>query len=161
MWAAPTRRMRWICPATRPNPGSGRSRTSSTSRATKARPGVTTLYYHFNKTNPYDVDLQGNPLYNAITPEQEERAREILNIYSHLLGIQFVETESTGNWIKTGQFGASVFMQFGQWGSASPAASRASAGPAACSWTSPRTGSNETYNVSRAGSTSPSTKSRT
>jgi hypothetical protein len=74
--------------------------------------GVRTLFYHFNKTNPYDVDLDGNPLYNAITVEQEQRAREILDIYSNLLGVQFVETESTGIWIKTGQFGLQIWMQF-------------------------------------------------
>jgi hypothetical protein len=61
---------------------------------------ITTIYYNF-KDN-YGVDADGNPLSNVITPTQRQRAREVMEIYSRLIGIQIVETADRGFVIATG-----------------------------------------------------------
>ena len=73
---------------------------------------ITTLYYHFNKTNPYGY-LAGQALYNEISEAQKQRAREIFEMYANTMGLQAVETESSGNWIVTGTFDDQIVQQFG------------------------------------------------
>ncbi|MEI6504403.1 MAG: hypothetical protein WCO90_00805, partial [Planctomycetota bacterium] len=60
--------------------------------------------YNF-KTN-YGVDPQGNPLFNAITENQKQRAREIFDLYSLYTGIRFVETATSGLTVVTGDIRA-------------------------------------------------------
>jgi hypothetical protein len=55
-------------------------------------PAITTRTYHFPAT--YGVDPQGNTLFNQITENQKQRAREVFEIYSYYAGIQFVESTS-------------------------------------------------------------------
>ncbi|MEM7474060.1 MAG: Ig-like domain-containing protein, partial [Planctomycetota bacterium] len=62
--------------------------------------GITTISYNFQTI--YERDSGGNPLTNAITEKQKDRAREALEIWSNHLGIQFVETPSEGITIATG-----------------------------------------------------------
>jgi len=50
----------------------------------------------------YGVDGQGNPLTNAITENQKQRAREILELYSRSTGLRFVEQLTGGLGIVTG-----------------------------------------------------------
>lgn len=66
--------------------------------------GVTTISYNF-KLN-YASDSSGNLLTNAITEKQKQRAREVLQIWSDHLGIQFIETPSSGITIATGSLAA-------------------------------------------------------
>jgi hypothetical protein len=54
----------------------------------------------------YGVDGQGNPLVNAITETQKQRAREIFEYYSLRTGIRVVETENSGFTIVTGDIRA-------------------------------------------------------
>ncbi len=61
--------------------------------------------YTFNKTNPYG-SYQGTPFFNDITDSQMARAREILEIYGSLLGVQFREVPAGGLWIITGDLRA-------------------------------------------------------
>jgi len=44
----------------------------------------------------------GAPAFNNITPEQKQRAREVLSYYSYYLGVTFVETADEGFTIATG-----------------------------------------------------------
>ncbi|MCA9173617.1 MAG: pre-peptidase C-terminal domain-containing protein [Planctomycetales bacterium] len=62
--------------------------------------GITTAFYNFQDV--YGVGTLGGVLHNAITDLQKQRAREIFQIYSDLLGIQFIETPSSGMTIVTG-----------------------------------------------------------
>jgi len=55
--------------------------------------GVPTCYYDFPTV--YGT-LGGNPVYNLITEAQKQRVREIFDLYSHYLGVQFVEKADTG-----------------------------------------------------------------
>lgn len=66
--------------------------------------GITTAYYNFQDV--YGFDPLGNVLNNAITDIQKDRAREIFQIYGDLLGIQFVETPSSGMTVVTGDMRA-------------------------------------------------------
>lgn len=66
--------------------------------------GTTTISYNFQLT--YGTDSSGNPLTNAITEKQKQRAREVLQIWSDNLGIQFIETPNSGITIATGSLGA-------------------------------------------------------
>ena len=50
----------------------------------------------------YGTDAQGNPLINAITENQKQRAREIFELYSRATGIRFVETLNSGLAVVTG-----------------------------------------------------------
>ncbi|MFO0913884.1 MAG: NF038122 family metalloprotease [Pirellulales bacterium] len=67
-------------------------------------PGTTLLYYNFKSL--YGQDPQGNPLFNLITPAQKQRAREVMEIYSHYLGIDFIESADQGLTIVTGDMRA-------------------------------------------------------
>ncbi|MDP7016121.1 MAG: pre-peptidase C-terminal domain-containing protein [Pirellulaceae bacterium] len=61
--------------------------------------GVQTVFYNFQDNYGFK---NGLPLHNAITEAQKDRAREIFQIYSDLLGIQFIETAAEGVTIVTG-----------------------------------------------------------
>lgn len=63
-------------------------------------PGITTLAYNFQ--NVYGFDPQNQPFLNAITEIQKQRVREVFELYSRYLGVQFVETASSGFTIATG-----------------------------------------------------------
>jgi hypothetical protein len=54
----------------------------------------------------YGADAQGNPLINAITDNQKQRAREIFELYSRATGIRFVETSDSGLKVVTGDLRA-------------------------------------------------------
>ncbi len=62
--------------------------------------------YEYNFADLYGLDPQENNLENAITPAQEDRAREILGLYAERLGVEFVETENRGLQIVTGDLRA-------------------------------------------------------
>lgn len=66
--------------------------------------GISTIAYNFRDL--YGVDPFGNPLLNLITAAQKQRAREIFEIYSEYLGIDFVETADQGLTIATGDLRA-------------------------------------------------------
>lgn len=66
--------------------------------------GISTRQYNFQSL--YGTDPQGNQLYNLITEEQKQRAREIFEIYGNYLGVKFVETASAGFTIVTGDLRA-------------------------------------------------------
>lgn len=56
--------------------------------------GITTIFYNFQEILPGGV-------FNFITEAQKQRAREIMEIYSHYLGVDVVETEAQGLTIAT------------------------------------------------------------
>ena len=62
--------------------------------------GVTEAFFNFR--TDYGSDPAGNPQFNAITDEQKERVREIFDLYSYYLGINFVETNNLGMTIVNG-----------------------------------------------------------
>ncbi len=62
--------------------------------------GVTTIYYNFR--SEYSQDSAGTTLINAINADQQQRAREILRLWSQYIGVQFVETSDLGLTIATG-----------------------------------------------------------
>jgi hypothetical protein len=64
------------------------------------QPGITTIFYNFKRD--YGVDPLGNQLVNQITENQKQRAREVFDLYAHYLGVQFIESESSGFTIATG-----------------------------------------------------------
>ena len=66
--------------------------------------GIATVFYNFRKN--YGVDPSGNALTNLITPDEEQRAREIFDLYAQQLGVQFVETTADGITIATGDLRA-------------------------------------------------------
>ena len=66
--------------------------------------GITTQTYNFQ--DEYGFDPQGNVLLNAITDNQKQRAREIFELYSEYLGIDFVETSNLGFTVVTGDMRA-------------------------------------------------------
>ena len=66
--------------------------------------GVPTLYYSFPVQ--YGQDPSGNTLLNAITEKQKQRAREIFELYSAHLGVQFMETDNLGLQVVTGDMRA-------------------------------------------------------
>ncbi len=59
--------------------------------------GIGTITYTFSKNKVYSTDVFGNPLTTRITPDQEERFREILEIYGALLGVDVQETDGAAN----------------------------------------------------------------
>ncbi len=65
-----------------------------------ATAGVTTIYYNFR--TQFSQDAAGNTLTNAINSDQQQRAREILSLWSRYIGVQFVETSDLGLTIATG-----------------------------------------------------------
>ena len=66
--------------------------------------GITTLRYNFQ--DEYGFDPQGNVLLNAITDNQKQRGREIFELYSEHLGIDFIETANLGLTVVTGDMRA-------------------------------------------------------
>lgn len=69
-----------------------------------AAAGSTVVYYNFR--SDYGSDPNGNALQNAITETQKQRAREIFELYSRYMGIQFIESPSFGLTIATGDLRA-------------------------------------------------------
>ena len=63
-------------------------------------------FREYNFKSNYGSDPLGNPLSNAITEAQKDRAREIFAYYSEISGIDFVETASTGLTVVTGDMRA-------------------------------------------------------
>ena len=57
--------------------------------------GITTQEITFLRNQPY-MTIGGEPQINEMDADQEQRFLEVLDIYSDLLGVQFVETESSG-----------------------------------------------------------------
>jgi len=72
--------------------------------APDAQNGITTDYYNFQTI--YGFDPEGNPLQNAITEVQKRRVREIFELYSRYLGIQFIESATRGMTIAVGDMRA-------------------------------------------------------
>lgn len=66
--------------------------------------GIAQAYYNFKDF--YGLDPFGNPLHNQITESQKQRAREIFELYSQYLGIDFIETATLGVTIVTGDLRA-------------------------------------------------------
>ncbi|MDG2128404.1 MAG: matrixin family metalloprotease, partial [Fuerstiella sp.] len=66
--------------------------------------GISKINYNFKID--YGFDPQGNALSNLITENEKQRAREIFDLYSNLLGIDFTETDSSGLTIVTGDLRA-------------------------------------------------------
>ena len=66
--------------------------------------GITTISYNFQEV--IGDDPEGNTLFNLISDAQKDRAREVFEIYSHYLGVQFQETASSGFTIATGDLRA-------------------------------------------------------
>ncbi len=65
---------------------------------------LTTSYYNFQ--DEYGVLPSGDVAKNAITENQQQRAREVFELYGHFLGIQFVETADQGLTVVTGDMRA-------------------------------------------------------
>ncbi len=63
-------------------------------RSGDSEDGIAEIHYNFRDI--YGYDPFGNPLRNAITEAQKQRAREIFALYSQYLGVQFVETTGKG-----------------------------------------------------------------
>ncbi len=63
-----------------------------------------TVTYHF--PDQYGTNPQGLPLFNEITPNQKQRAREIFELYSTLYGFEVRETTGSGIPIITGDIRA-------------------------------------------------------
>ena len=63
-----------------------------------------TILYNFQEV--IGVDPQGNLLYNVITENQKERAREIFELFSLYTGARFVETPNSGMTVATGDLRA-------------------------------------------------------
>ena len=55
---------------------------------------ISTIFYNFRDV--IGTDPQGNTLFNVITDDEKDRAREIFEIYSDNLGLEAVETETQG-----------------------------------------------------------------
>ncbi|MCH2129865.1 MAG: MBL fold metallo-hydrolase, partial [Pirellulaceae bacterium] len=66
--------------------------------------GISTIFYNFR--SDYGRDPDGNPLFNVITPSQKDLARQIFEIYSHYLGVEFVESATMGVTVATGDLRA-------------------------------------------------------
>lgn len=62
---------------------------------------LTVQFYNFNKVDPVSTDATGQPIFNSISPAQEQRAREVFELYGSILGMSFVETENQGWTIAT------------------------------------------------------------
>ncbi|QEG01722.1 hypothetical protein Mal15_58010 [Stieleria maiorica] len=68
--------------------------------------GINIFPYNFARI--YGIDPQFNRLENAITEAQKQRVREVLDLYSERLGVEFVETTDAGLQIVTGDIRAIV-----------------------------------------------------
>lgn len=58
--------------------------------------GITVRPYTFLKNQSYGNDVNGTPLFNVMNEAQEQRFKEVLELYGELFGIDFLETESSG-----------------------------------------------------------------
>ncbi|MDX1924958.1 MAG: hypothetical protein SFV81_00490, partial [Pirellulaceae bacterium] len=63
--------------------------------------GISTFTYNFGERSDgvrvsYGLNSAGQPLFSSITPEQKQRVREVFEFYSAYMGVDFVETESSG-----------------------------------------------------------------
>ncbi|MFM8494730.1 MAG: fibronectin type III domain-containing protein [Planctomycetia bacterium] len=65
-------------------------------------PAAAIAVQEYNFRDDYGDDPQGNPLQNAITETQKQRAREIFELFSRYTGIRFVETQRDGLIVATG-----------------------------------------------------------
>lgn len=65
-------------------------------------PQITTAYYNFALDRHYGFNAANQPVFTSITPEQKRRVREIFDIYSKVLGIDFIESESAGMTVVVG-----------------------------------------------------------
>ncbi len=66
---------------------------------------ITTFTYTFDQVTTYGNNSNGQPLFNAITEAQKERAREIFQLYGEYGGIDFVEVPRSSLaslWVITG-----------------------------------------------------------
>ena len=63
---------------------------------------IGTNVYPYNFGSLYGRDAVGQSLNNAITPAQQQRIREVLDLYEENLGVRFVETADSGLQIVTG-----------------------------------------------------------
>ncbi len=90
-------------PGHREIPVEGESHLDSTSSVGRAGAMPVILY---NFRDDYGSDPQGNPLFNAITEEQKQRAREIFTLFSIHAGVRFVETPDQGMFVATGDLRA-------------------------------------------------------
>ena len=80
-------------------------------------PGIRTVYYNFRANYGFDGVT---PVFNAITEKQKDRIREAFTLWSNQLGVQFVETSSSGLTVALGTVnalgtGPNVEIH-GQWG---------------------------------------------
>ncbi|MCY2983370.1 MAG: hypothetical protein NTY15_06990 [Planctomycetota bacterium] len=81
-------------------------------------PGIRTVYYNFQGIYGTDAGL---PVSNAITEKQKARVREAFSLWSNKLGVQFVESASSGLTMALGTTNALPQGQLrvetvGQWG---------------------------------------------
>ena len=76
--------------------------------------GIPTYTYYFPVT--YGVDANGNPVRNLITPAQEQRTREIFELYSYYFGVQFEEAAPG----QTGDIGVCTGNLFPMGGTSGP-----------------------------------------
>ncbi|MFO0247687.1 MAG: matrixin family metalloprotease, partial [Planctomyces sp.] len=67
-------------------------------------PQITTYFYNFQRN--YGFTPQGAPLSNLITENQKQRTREIFDLFSKRMGVQFVETANQGFTVVTGDLRA-------------------------------------------------------
>ncbi|MCO8121425.1 tandem-95 repeat protein [Stieleria sp. TO1_6] len=82
-------------------PGS-RDNRRDTQRTGQADTTVGIDVFPYNFARIYGTDPQLNTLENAITVAQKQRVREVLDLYSERLGVEFVETQDLGLQIVTG-----------------------------------------------------------
>jgi hypothetical protein len=68
--------------------------------ATRPDTGPAVGYYNFAPV--YGVDGQGNLLINAISETQKQRAREVFELFSRYTGLRFIESDSFGLQVVTG-----------------------------------------------------------
>ncbi|MAR10467.1 MAG: hypothetical protein CL681_10895 [Blastopirellula sp.] len=61
--------------------------------------GISTIFYNFREI--YGV-VGGQPVKNVITENQKQRTREVFELYSEYLGAEFIESDSDGFTIVTG-----------------------------------------------------------
>ena len=73
---------------------------------TTSGPAAAIVERFYNFRSDYGVDPQGNQLFNQITETQKQRAREIFELYSRYLGVQFIETADQGITVVTGDLRA-------------------------------------------------------
>ncbi|TWT69332.1 tandem-95 repeat protein [Crateriforma conspicua] len=64
--------------------------------------------YEYNFADLYGLNPQGQQRNNAITEAQKQRIREVLDLYSQRMGVQFIETEDSGLQIVTGDLRAII-----------------------------------------------------